>query len=327
MSMTAVVLILVSAAIHVGWNLLTKSSGNPKMFSLLKGTLMSGVALVVLAALPLGEVPSGVWLLVLASGAIHFVYILALSTAYETGDISYVYPIARSAPALVPAAAFWFLGETVSVRGGAGIVMVIVAVAFLQFRGGAGAGADRSAAIRRDTLWAFLTLFAVVAYTLVDKAAMVRFARITAIPARWHGPASFHAAGGVLLPAVLALPAGLRTAPDPRDPAAGMGPRGSGGPWHHGFLQPHSARHEDRAGQLHRHPPPVQRAFGGAGGVGGAEGTLRPPAPGGFRGHDRGVLPDRVRLTGTAQGAGCGVGGPAHVHPPREKVLTAAKRL
>jgi uncharacterized membrane protein len=193
MSLTAVALVLLSAAIHVGWNYLTKSSESPRAFSLLKGTVMVGITLAALTQIPLESLPAELWIYVLASGTIHAVYILALSTAYETGDISYVYPIARSAPALVPLAAFLVLGETISLRGGLGIAIVLGAVFVLQLRG----GPDREmlqlwASIkRRDTRWAFVTLAAVVAYTLVDKAAMVSFRNVSQIRPEMHGPVFF----------------------------------------------------------------------------------------------------------------------------------------
>ncbi len=193
MSPRAVTLVLLSAAIHVGWNYLTKSSESPKAFSLLKGTVMVGITLAALTRIPLRAIPEELWIYVMASGAIHAVYIFALSTAYETGDISYVYPIARSAPALVPVAAFLVLGETISLRGGLGIAIVIGAVFVLQLR-------DKPysemlqlwASIKRqDTRWAFVTLAAVVAYTLVDKAAMVSLRNVSQIRMGMHGPVFF----------------------------------------------------------------------------------------------------------------------------------------
>ena len=193
MSLTAVTLVLLSAAIHVGWNYLTKSSESPRAFSLLKGTVMVGITVVVLTWIPLSSIPAELWIFVLASGAIHAVYILALSTAYETGDISYVYPIARSAPALVPIAAFLVLGETISLRGGLGIAIVLGAVFVLQLRGeGQREMLQLWASVKRqDTRWAFLTLAAVVGYTLVDKAAMVSLRDVSQIRPGMHGPVFF----------------------------------------------------------------------------------------------------------------------------------------
>jgi uncharacterized membrane protein len=193
MSLISVFLVLLSAAIHVGWNFLTKSSESPKAFSLLKGTVIIGITLVALPGIPLKVITLKLWLYVLASGVIHGIYILALSTAYETGDISYVYPIARSAPALVPIAAFLALGESISFRGGVGIAIVVASVMVLQLRGDADSEIRQlwASIKKRDTRWAFLTLGAVVAYTLVDKAAMVDLSHVTEIPAGMHGPIFF----------------------------------------------------------------------------------------------------------------------------------------
>lgn len=135
MSLTSVFIVLLSAVIHVWWNYLTKSSQSPKAFSLLKGTVLMGVAVGTFLTVPLRGVPIDVWVYVGASGAIHMLYILSLSSAYEVGDISYIYPIARSAPAFVPLAAFLTLGETVSLQGGFGILIVVLAIFVLQMRG------------------------------------------------------------------------------------------------------------------------------------------------------------------------------------------------
>jgi uncharacterized membrane protein len=193
MSLTAVSLVLLSAAIHVAWNYLTKSSESPKAFSSLKGTVMVGITLVALTRIPLKVIPAELWIYVLVSGVIHGIYILALSTAYETGDISYVYPIARSAPALVPIAAFLTIGESISLRGGIGIAVVVASVFVLQFRGQADSeiGQLWASMKRKDTRWAFLTLGAVVTYSLVDKAAMVLMSTVTEIPPGMHGPVFF----------------------------------------------------------------------------------------------------------------------------------------
>ncbi|MGD8241372.1 MAG: hypothetical protein PVG19_00375 [Desulfobacterales bacterium] len=193
MAPSSILLILLSAAIHVGWNFLTKSSKDPSVFSLLKGITMVAVAVVGLAFMPLGAVPAALWKYVLISGLIHGIYILALSKAYESGDISFVYPIARSAPALVPVAAFLIIGETISMRGGVGIVIVVLGMLALQFRGG-GPSALRDlgrAAMKKDAIWAFVTLGAVVAYSLVDKAAMVTLADVAAIAPSLRGPLFF----------------------------------------------------------------------------------------------------------------------------------------
>ena len=192
-SLTSVFIVLLSAVIHVWWNYLTKSSQSPKAFSLLKGTILMGVAMGTVLTVPLRGVPIDVWVYVGASGAIHMLYILSLSSAYEVGDISYIYPIARSAPAFVPLAAFLTLGETVSLQGGFGILIVVVAIIVLQMRGRAVSDLQQlwASLTRKDCRWAFATLGTVVTYTVIDKAGMVTFSRSEAISPTLQGPLYF----------------------------------------------------------------------------------------------------------------------------------------
>jgi uncharacterized membrane protein len=134
-----------------------------------------------------------VWAYIAFSGMIHAVYIFSLSTAYETGDMSYVYPIARSAPAFVPIAAFLVLGETISLQGCLGIAIVVICVLFIQLRGEASFELKRlwSSLKQRDSRWAFTTLGSVVVYTLVDKSGMVTLSNVTEITRGMHGPIFF----------------------------------------------------------------------------------------------------------------------------------------
>jgi drug/metabolite transporter (DMT)-like permease len=193
MSMFSIALVLLSAAIHVGWNFMAKSSPSPRVFSLLAGTYIILLTLLLLPFIPFSSIPAGVWLCVGVSGIIHSIYMWALSTAYETGDLSFVYPIMRSAPAFVPIAAFFIIDETLSPRGTAGVVIVVVCVFLSQLRGSAGSEFHRMGASLRqkDSLWAFVALAAVVGYTLVDKTAMVRFHNVKEIRNGLHGPIYF----------------------------------------------------------------------------------------------------------------------------------------
>jgi drug/metabolite transporter (DMT)-like permease len=188
MSPVAIALVLLSASIHIGWNSLTKSSRQPKVFSLIKGSLIVLVTLALLPLFPLSWIPVNVWKYIILSGLIHGVYILSLSSAYETGDISFVYPIARSAPAFVPVAAYFFLGEILSVRGIIGIGFVVVCIFMMQFRGEEQTARKLWLSIKqRDFFWAILTLLSVVSYTIVDKAGMVDFRQVSEIKTGYHG--------------------------------------------------------------------------------------------------------------------------------------------
>ena len=91
MDPVAVALVLVSAGVHVGWNLLVKSSPSPRAFSAVKGIPFVVLSLAVVACVPLANLPPLFWACVVASGAVHAVYFLALSSAYTEGDLSLVY--------------------------------------------------------------------------------------------------------------------------------------------------------------------------------------------------------------------------------------------
>ena len=99
--------------------------------------------------------------------------------AYQEADLSLVYPIIRSTPAVLPLIAVPLLGESVSAWGGLGIAIVVVGVWLVQAERSVQLGALRSRGMR----FAYLTLAATVAYSLIDKQAMVHFAE-----ADWTGP-------------------------------------------------------------------------------------------------------------------------------------------
>ncbi len=111
------------------------------------------------------------------SGILHGVYILCLSRAYKTQDISYVYPIARSAPVFVPAFAWFLLGEKLDSLTVIAIIIIITAIYILHFDGHLIRGFKNlwQAIQHNDLRWAFYTLVMVVSYSLVDKRGMDLF--------------------------------------------------------------------------------------------------------------------------------------------------------
>lgn len=182
MAASSVALVLLSAAIHVGWNLLVKSSADPRAFSAVKGAPFLLMALGVVAWVPLGDLSPTVWGCILASGVVHAVYVVALSSAYVEGDLSLVYPITRSSPAFVPLAAYLWLGERIALQAGIGIAVVVACIGLLHVSSATGSGlaGEGSTGWRELLTWrglarnrfALLTLATVVVYSLLDKAGM-----------------------------------------------------------------------------------------------------------------------------------------------------------
>ncbi len=120
------------------------------------------------------------WGWAIVSGVLHGLYIFCLSRAYHTEDISYVYPIARSAPVFVPIGAFFFLGERLSVFEWIAVLMIVVAIYVLHFDGRLVEGAVNlwNAMRHRNLRWAYFTLIMVVSYSLVDKKGMDQFLQL-----------------------------------------------------------------------------------------------------------------------------------------------------
>lgn len=171
----SIVLVLFSAFFHALWNYYGKASRSPQLFFFWIGIFTVSVA-VLCFALQLPIAPKPVWIYIIASGIIHFFYWLCLSRAYMSGEISYVYPIARSAPGFIPFFAFLFLDEQLSARGLVGIFLILFSIYLLQLRGGGLTFKDLLVYIKRPaSVWAFSTLGTVIAYSLIDKAGMSEF--------------------------------------------------------------------------------------------------------------------------------------------------------
>jgi uncharacterized membrane protein len=132
-----VALVVVSAVLHVAWNIRLKTAGDPLRAATI-GMLAATVVVVpvgFVAWLATGQrafPPEGVGLAIV-SGFIEAAYFILLSAAYRRGDLSVVYPIARgTAPLLAVAAGVGLLGERLGVAGSIGVVALLAGFLILQ---------------------------------------------------------------------------------------------------------------------------------------------------------------------------------------------------
>jgi drug/metabolite transporter (DMT)-like permease len=153
----AIVLALVAALLHAGWNAMLRAGGD-RFAAMVVMSVASSVAAVPVA-LWMGVPVAGAWPMLLISAALHVGYNLALVRAYRHGELGQVYPLARgAAPLLVTLSAAVFVGEHLPVAALAGISMVSVGILGL-----AGAKAGRAAIGP-----AFLTSLFIAGYTVTD---------------------------------------------------------------------------------------------------------------------------------------------------------------
>ena len=172
-------LVLLSALFHATWNTATKGSEQPAAFLLAMEVAVVIIFAPVLLLFDWSQIPTATWWALAGSIVAHTLYADWLARSYAHGDLSLVYPIARSTPALVPFVAIPVLGESISPLGAAGISLVLVGMWAVHTDGRARWSEFRSLGV----VFAYLTLLATVAYSVVDKQAM---AALETTP--WTGP-------------------------------------------------------------------------------------------------------------------------------------------
>ena len=167
MPLSAVALALGAAFLHAGWNVLLAGSRDTR--STTAGLLLFGTLLLAPAAVVTGGVSTSALPYIAASAVLELCYFLLLARAYDSGEVSVVYPIARgSAPVVVLAFGAVALKEGVAAGAVAGVLLVALGVLLV------GLGAlwpleGAKSALPRTDVWFGLAIGAVIAsYTLVD---------------------------------------------------------------------------------------------------------------------------------------------------------------
>ncbi|MFN3936802.1 MAG: EamA family transporter [Gemmobacter sp.] len=161
MSFGVFLAVLGAAFLHALWNALIKT-GRSKVGAMVVLSLMEvPIGLAVAAGRPLPGIEVLPW--IAAAGCAHFAYKMFLSFAYEQGDLSRVYPIARgAAPMIVAIVGLVALGEAVSGREYLGIATVGIGIALMA------RGVFRDGESRRLLPFALGSAAATASYTLID---------------------------------------------------------------------------------------------------------------------------------------------------------------
>ena len=105
--------VLCAACMHASWNAVIKVKGDRLSAMLMMTVASSAICLVLMPFFSLPAAASLPWLI--ASAMVHTVYKLSLTQAYEHGDLSQVYPLARgAAPLIVAVVSVFVLKETMT---------------------------------------------------------------------------------------------------------------------------------------------------------------------------------------------------------------------
>ncbi len=155
--LTATLLALSAAVLHACWNLAIKQTTHDR-FIALWAQFGLGAVFALVAFIVVGGMASGGWIWAVLSGCVQLPYIVLLARAYNHGDFSDVYPIARGGGAVLAAiGGFAFLHDPVRLWGVTAILIVACGLIVL-------AGKANGAAV----LIALGVALTIGTYTLVD---------------------------------------------------------------------------------------------------------------------------------------------------------------
>jgi drug/metabolite transporter (DMT)-like permease len=195
----ALALALGAAFLHAGWNVALAGARDTRAAT--AGVLVIGAALLAPAALLTGGVSPSALPFIAASAALELAYFVLLARAYDGGEVSVVYPIARgSAPVLVLGLGALALREGVAVGAAVGVLAVSAGI-FLVSSELTAYYAVKSGRTPRDVLFGLAIGVVIAAYTLVDAEGVER-----------ADPIAYLAL--VVAPCAALYPAVTRTRPD-----------------------------------------------------------------------------------------------------------------
>ena len=102
MSLTALVLLTLSAFLHAFWNFYSKrnSASASFFFFFSLAALVCLSPFLVMHVSSLLAAPAVFWMFVIATGFFEAIYLTGLAQAYRLGDMSLAYPLVRALPIL-----------------------------------------------------------------------------------------------------------------------------------------------------------------------------------------------------------------------------------
>jgi uncharacterized membrane protein len=160
--MEVFLMVIGAAMVHATWNALVKADGNRLALIKIMSAAQLSLSLTLIPFVALPALDS--WPYLIASPILNTGYMLFLNRAYQYGDLSHVYPLARGvAPLIVAAVSVGFLGEQLGFANRVAVVLIALGIASLSLTRGAKDLRDP-----RPVLYALATGGFISGYTIVD---------------------------------------------------------------------------------------------------------------------------------------------------------------
>ncbi len=171
MTSLTVFLVLCSAVMHAGWNLLARRQRAEGLFfqRMLLVVAAAGLVPAVVSEWSARSFPPSTWAYLACSGVCCGLYFFSLGRAYGTSDFTIVYPVARSMPVILVALGDGLRGRYPSAAGCLGMMLVVCGCFLAPLRSPGDISVRRY--FNRASLWMVLTAIGTVGYTLLDKMA------------------------------------------------------------------------------------------------------------------------------------------------------------
>jgi len=158
-----ILIVLVAAAMHAGWNAIAKTGSDPFISISLIGIFGGFATMTLLPFVP--APPRELWPWIVASALVHTGYKLFLIQAYKAGDLSQVYPLARgTAPLIVTIVSILYLNETLGSFQIFGVIVLVSGIWLMGVRGSATLGRLDGRAV----FFAIATSMFIATYTIID---------------------------------------------------------------------------------------------------------------------------------------------------------------
>lgn len=174
MSWQGILLVSLSALCHAAWNLLSKASQGPTAFTrqALRWSAICYAPLFLLIT-PWAFSSARYLACVISSGIFVGLFFFSLSKAYQYGQVSVAYPIARSFPILVVTWVAILWGQLPSPMGMGGILLIIAGCFVLPLNRFAFApdGFALRNYLNRSCAWALIAALFTSIFAVVDKVA------------------------------------------------------------------------------------------------------------------------------------------------------------
>jgi drug/metabolite transporter (DMT)-like permease len=166
----SLVLVLVSAALHAGWNLSVRGQRqDDQLLRIAAVTTLFGLGPVLLAEMGRTPLLPSTWRYFPVAGVFLAIYYLGLTRGYTGGDFTVVYPLARAIPVLLLAVVDVFRGHPPTALGWLGMVLVTAGCVLAPLESPRDLGLAHYR--NRTTLWILVAAVGVFGYTTVDSTA------------------------------------------------------------------------------------------------------------------------------------------------------------